>query len=133
MNQAVFFPIIIVFTYLFFLELRPNSKKIKKLKTILAEAQDTVSFEGSFQDFDDEDNEAMMRYKLMIFSVEDKKEIVRILKDFIIKNNNLSSDHQRLTNCNNWFSLFEDIKSKPFTEFLNKHIPSYVINFPVPN
>ena len=72
----------------------------------------------------------MIDYKL---SVEDKKEIVLLLKDLLIANNDLSPDQQRLMNSNDWFSLFEDIKSKPFTEFLNKHIPSYVINFPVPN
>jgi len=125
MNQVVLFPHY-AFTYLLFLELLPNSKKIKKLKTVLTESQNSVSFKESFQDLDEEDNEAMMGYKLMIFTVDDKKEIVQLLKDFIIKNNDLSSDHQRLTNCNNWFSLFENVKSKPFTEFLNKHIPSYV-------
>jgi len=131
-NQVVPFSIIVIFAYLLFLELLPNSKKIKKLKTVLAELQGPVSFKDLFQDFDNEDSEAMIGYRFVIFSVEDKKEIVQLLKDLLIKNNALSPDQLRLMNSNDWFSLFEDVTSKHFTDFLNKYIPSYVNNFPKP-
>jgi len=115
-----------------YLELLPHSKKIRKLKTILAEYRDAISFKDSFQDLEDEeeDNQIILGFHYCIFTVEDKKQIVQLLKDYLIQIFELS-DKKKSKKPLNWMALLEKTKPKDFSLFLAQYIPSYVKIFPI--
>jgi len=72
----------------------------------------------------------MMGYRFCVFSVEEKKEIIQLLKKFLIKTNNFSDEKKSIESKNmNMVALLDQTNSKVFGLFLEKHIPAYVSVF----
>ena len=105
---------------LFALELLPQSKKIQKRRRNIS-SQSTSPSIHSFE----EKEEVRICKTYCIFDNEEKKQVLFLIKKFMMETLHVYSDHQEIK-ASQWVNWFESILPEDFEIFLKRYIPFFV-------
>jgi hypothetical protein len=106
-------------------KLLPQSKKIRKAKTALSVVQSSPSVNSSHETEDSDCEGSTVNMRTCSFTVDEKKEIVELLKDFLIKNLELPTNTKKANSLTNWISFLDQLGNKKFRVFLKKFVTPY--------
>lgn len=80
----------------------------------------------SFHETEDSDSEKALNPRYCIFPVAEKKKIVELLKNYIIKVLELPANSKKTKKSVDWFSLLDDVGHEKLNIFIKRTIPSFV-------
>lgn len=97
------------------------------MKKVRNEMTYSPSMEDSFHETEDSDSEKVLNSRYCIFPVEEKKQIVQLLKNYIIKVLVLPASFKKTKKNVNWLSLLDEVGHEKLSKFIREAIPSFVI------